>query len=92
MKRFFLKLFFWSWLITLPVSITGAYVAYNTIDRFFTYNVQYAPGKTTELDLDAIARYEISQLVNYVRVKFVKGLSGQKASLKSIHLAVPEAN
>ena len=92
MKRFFLKLFFWSWLITLPVSITGAYIAYKTIDRFFTYNVQYAPGKTTELDLDAIARYEIAHLVNYVRAYIGKSGRKQVSVLKSVHLIIPDSN
>jgi hypothetical protein len=92
MRTSFLRLFLWSWTISLPIVIAGTYLTYRGLDRFFTYNVQYHPGKTKELDLDAIARYEISQLVSYVRVKFVKGLSGQETSLKSIHLVVPEAN
>ena len=92
MKRFFSTLFFWSWLITLPIGITGAYLIYNTIDRFFTYSVQYAPGLTAELDLDAVARYEVSQLSHYVRSHIRKSGRKQKSVLKSVHLIIPDSN
>ncbi len=93
MKRYLLKLFFWSWLITLPVSIAGGYVVYNTIDRFFTYNVRFfSPGKEHKLDLDEIARYEISQLFNRTRVH-VRGIfRKQETILKAVHLIIPDSN
>ena len=92
MNRFFLKIFFWSWLITLPISIAGGYVLYKTIDRFFTYQVWHSPGKTTELDLDAIARYEASQLFSYIRAHIRKSGRKQETTLKSIHLILPDSN
>ena len=93
MKRYLLKLFFWSWLITLPVSIAGGYVVYNTIDRFFTYNVRFfSPGKEHKLDLDEIARYEISQLFNRTRVH-VRGIfRKQETILKVVQLIIPDSN
>ena len=91
MNRFFLKLFFWSWLITLPVSIAGGYVFYKTIDRFFTYSIRYG-GAKEELQLDAITRYEINQLANFTRAHIKKVFGGRETSLKQIHLIVPEPN
>ena len=92
MNRFFLKIFLWSWLITLPISIAGGYVFYKTIDRFFTYQVWHSIGKTTKLDLDAVARYEASQLFGYIRAQIIKSVRKQETTLKSIHLILPDSN
>jgi len=91
MRRYLKQIFLWSWILTVPISLVGGYLLYRTIDRAYTYSVRYGTNKE-ELQFDRVARYEINQLTNLARVKFVKELSGQETSLKSIHLVVPEAN
>ncbi|MDP6736761.1 MAG: CotH kinase family protein, partial [Nitrospinaceae bacterium] len=91
MRRYLKQIFLWSWILTVPISLVGGYLLYRAADRTYTYSVRYG-GNKEELQFDRVARYEINQLTNLARVKFVKELSGQETSLKSIHLVVPEAN
>jgi len=91
MRRYLSKILLWSWIVTLPISIIGGYLLYQTIDRTYTYNVRYG-GAKEKLQLDNIARYEIAQLVNYTRAHITKLLKNQETALRPIHLIVPEAN
>ncbi|MCP4951591.1 MAG: hypothetical protein GY922_07050, partial [Proteobacteria bacterium] len=91
MKRYLTRVFLWSWVLTLPISVVGGYLLYRTLDRTYTYSVRYG-GAKEELQLDQIARYEINQLANYAKANITRILNKQTTSLKPIHLIVPEAN
>ena len=91
MRRYVRQIFFWSWVITVPISLVGSYLLYRAVDRTYTYSVRYG-GEKEELQFARIARYEASQLANFLRVNFIKGLGRRETSLKSVHLVVPEAN
>ena len=91
MRRYVRQIFLWSWVITVPISLVAGYLLYRSADRTYTYSVRYGGGQQ-ELQFDRIARYEASQLANFARVKFFKGLGGGATRLKSLHLVVPEAN
>ena len=71
MRRYLKQIFLWSWILTVPISLVGGYLLYRTIDRAYTYSVRYGTNKE-ELQFDRVARYEINQLTNLARVKFVK--------------------
>ena len=91
MRRYLSQILLWSWIVTLPISIIGGYLLYQTIDR--TYTTTFVMEEQKEkLQLDNIARYEIAQLVNYTRAHITKFLKNQETTLRPIHLIVPEAN
>jgi hypothetical protein len=91
MRGYVRKIFLWSWVITVPISLVGSYLLYRAVDRTYTYSVRYG-GEKRELQFDRIARYEASQLANFARVNLIKGLGRKQTSLKSLHLVIPEAN
>ena len=73
MRRHVRQIFLWSWVITVPISLVGSYLIYRAVDRTYTYSVRYG-GEKEELQFARIARYEASQLANFLRVNFIKGL------------------
>ena len=91
MRRYIRQIFLWSWVITVPISLVGSYLLYRAVDRTYTYSVRYG-GEKEALQFARIVHYEASQLANFLRVNFIKGLGRRETSLKSVHLVVPEAN
>ena len=68
MKRLAKSLFLWSWVVTLPVTLIGGHWVFSTVERFYTYKVRYNSLNKTELDFGNIAKHEIAQLVQRIRV------------------------
>lgn len=90
MKRFFSKLFLWSWIVTLPIALVGLYWSYSTLERFYTFSVRYNPNPH-DLSLNVIGRYEFNSLVHRTRLALSEMLK-EPSSLKSIWLFIPESN
>ena len=61
MKPLFTRLFLWSWLLTLPVTVLGGYWTYRTVDRFYTFGVRYKPSPV-KFDLHTVGQYEYETL------------------------------
>ena len=93
MKRLLLRLFLWSWIITLPVVVVGGVWLYNTVERFYTYKVRYEPGPdSADLDLASIGRYEIDRLLQKLRAYSSNYRPGANSGLRIIHLFITEPN
>lgn len=90
MKKKITQLFLWSWIISLPVATSGGYWLYNTIDRFNEYSVRYRVD--SGMSLGTIANYELTQLIQEVRVALFNLTTQQQTSLKKVHLLVPKPN
>jgi len=88
---FLKKLFLWSWLITLPVTLVGGYVLFRTLERTYAFHVRYG-GWTKDLELGSVARYEVGQLSNMIRAKFKNNVRPLGPQLERIYLAVPTSN
>ncbi len=91
MKTFFLRLFLWSWTISLPIVIAGTYLTYRGLDRFYTFQVRYDP-RPTPVSLHKTLSYEIDQFLQILRVKTSPERFSHQTSLPRINLFVPEAN
>ena len=91
MKPFFIRLFLWSWLLTLPISSVGAYWTYRTVDRFYTFGVRYKPSPA-KFDLHMVGQYEYETLRQRVAAAASRITKSNASSLPLIHLFVPEAN
>ena len=85
------RLFLWSWVLTLPLAVAGGYLAFRTIDRFYTYQIRYNP-RPIVMSLGKTLRYEKDQLLQLARVKTSPKTIFQKTNLARINLFVPAAN
>ena len=92
MKRIFFRIFLWSWVLTVPVTLVGGYLVFRSFDRFVTYGMRYNAGDQQELNLSAIGHYELSRMSQRIRAAVAGYLSGKPTELRSIHLFVPESN
>ncbi|MFP6716843.1 MAG: hypothetical protein VCB82_05015, partial [Alphaproteobacteria bacterium] len=92
MKRIFFRIFLWSWVVTVPVTLVGGYLVFRSFDRFVTYGMRYNAGDQQELNLSAIGHYELSRMSQRIRAAVSGYLSEKPTELRSIHLFVPESN
>ena len=90
MKPLFSVLFLWSWLVTLPVTLTGGYLAFKAIDRFNTFFVRYDPSPV-EATLSRIFQYEIERLIHSVRANTMIDLNLRQQVLPRINLFLPSS-
>ena len=91
MKGLLLRLFLWSWVATLPVTLVGGYWVYRSVDRFYTFGVRYRP-LPIEFHFGSVGRYEYETLRQRVVAAIFKITRNKESSLPSIHLFVPESN
>ena len=85
------RIFFWSWTLTLPLALAGGYIAFRTIDRFYTFQVRYDPRPVSH-SLAVALKYETDQLLQMIRVKTSIENFFQTTDLPRINLFVPESN
>ena len=85
------QLFLWSWVISLPLLIAGAYLTYRALDRFYTFQVRYDP-RPISSTLAKTLSYERDQLLQTLRVKTSPENLFQETSLPRINLFVAESN
>ncbi len=90
MRKFINKLFFRSWIVTLPITILGCFWSYQTAERFYTFIVRYEPAPFV-VDLNYMGQYEFGAFTQRIRSGILRNFV-EKSSLGSIHLFVPEAN
>jgi len=90
-KPILTKFFLWSWLLTVPLTVTGGYWAYHTIDRFVTFAVRYNP-EPIGASLWEMGTYEYQTL----KQRFFSAISRMRdttpSSFSFIHLFVSESN
>ena len=92
MKRIFLRIFLWSWVLTVPVTLASGYLAFRSFDRFATYGMRYNAGDQRELHLSAVGHYEFSRMSQRIRAAVTGYLRRKPTELRSIHLFVPESS
>ena len=92
MKRIFLRIFLWSWVLTVPVILVSGYLTFRSFDRFATYSMRYSAGDQRELQLSAVGHYELSRMSQRIRAAITGYLRRKPTGLRSIHLFVPESN
>ena len=66
------RIFLWSWLITLPITVVGGYWLFATTERFYTFAVRYTGTEANpggEMELTAIGQYELKILWQRVRAE-----------------------
>ena len=85
------RLFLWSWVISLPLLIAGAYLTYRALDRIYTFQVRY-DSRPISSTLAKTLSYEKDQLLQTLRVKTSLENFFQETSLPRINLFVPESN
>ncbi len=83
-RKPWLRLLLWSWVITLPVAIGGGYLSYKTFTRFYTFQVRYDP-YPAQLKLHDILQYEWDSLLLAGEAAVNRYLN-QGSDLKSIYL------
>ena len=88
MKPLFTRLFLWSWLLTLPVTVLGGYWTYRTVDRFYTFGVRYKPSPV-KFDLHTVGQYEYETLQQRVAAAASRITKSSESRLPLIHLFVP---
>ena len=91
MQKFFRWLFFWSWIVSLPIVIAGTYLTYRGLDRFYTFQVRYDP-RPVSRPLHRTLSYEVDQFLQILRVNTSPKKIFHETSLPRINLFVPEAN
>jgi len=89
MKRVLFKLFYWSWIISLPVVMAGAYLTYRTIDQYSTFEIRYDP-KPFALKLTSLAKYQYGVLVQRIYSALYSS-EDRKTRLESVQLYVQES-
>ena len=90
MKQIIIRLFLWSWLVTLPTAILGAYVSYKALDRFHVFQVRYNPSPIN-ISLSGSIQYEWANVIQRIKTGVGK-ITGNQSKLKNIVIFVPEAN
>jgi len=91
MRRLFHQFFLWSWLLTVPLTVFGAYWTYHTIDRFVTFAVRYNPG-IFDFSLGDMGTYEYLTLKQRVFSAISRMRDTTPSSFSLIHLFVSESN
>lgn len=89
-KKRLLRLFLWSWLVTLPIAIVGGYLSYKTVTRFYTFTVRYDP-HPAQLSLSDLARYEWDSLCLSAQ-SAINRYTQKEPALKSIYLFAAQAD
>ena len=92
MKRIFFRIFLWSWVLTVPVTLVGGYLAFRSFDRFLIYGMRYGSPLHDDLSLGAIGQYEMNRMSQQIRAGISSYLRKESTGLKSVHLFVPESN
>ncbi|MFT5111109.1 MAG: hypothetical protein ACI8P9_000420 [Parasphingorhabdus sp.] len=88
------RIFLWSWVVTLPITIMGGYWLYATLDRFHTFAVRYTgteAGEGSGMELTAIGQYEFDMLWQRIRAEKNR-LLGNESTLKPVRLYIPESD
>jgi hypothetical protein len=84
----FRKLLLCFWVLTLPLTITGAYLAYKALDRFYTFQVRYEG----RLRLSNVLSYERDHFIQKIRATFLHQVKGGNTDLPAVQIFVPRAN
>jgi len=86
------RIFLWSWLITLPITVVGGYWSFATTERFYTFAVRYTGTEANpggEMELTAIGQYELKILWQRLRAELNR-LVLDESTLKPLRLYVPK--
>lgn len=72
-RKVLLRLFLWSWLISLPISLLGSYVTYRSWQHYQTFSVRYDPSPAITslssdvlLEIDSLKRKTSSAIARYM--------------------------
>ena len=87
------KLWKWSWLLTLPISLVFIITAYQTMTRYYNFGIRYQRTPAT-INLHETGLFEARHLWRQIQLA-VTGqhfLNHGKSKLKEINLYVSEAN
>lgn len=90
MKAIIIRVFLWSWLLTLPVTILGAYVGYKAVERFQTFQVRYDPAPGV-FPFSSYIRSEWDALYQKTSAS-IKKIFNPNSKLRTVNIFVPEAN
>ena len=93
MRLLFNQLFLWSWLVTVPLTVTSGYWAYRTIDRFTTFAVRSdLKNFSTKFRLRNVGTYQYESIKQQLFSAIWRMVDSTPPSFSSIHLFVPESN
>jgi hypothetical protein len=92
MKRIVFRIFLWSWLLTVPVTVVGGYLAFRSFDRFLIYGMRYSSPLHDDLSLGAIGEYEMNRMSQRIRAGISSYFRKESTGLKPVYLFVPESN
>ena len=77
-----------SWVLTVPIVVTGSFIAYKSVDRFLTFQVRYDPNPAG-LRLSQVIIYEYERIIKRVMSDFYIFLN-KKSNLRIIEIYVKE--
>ena len=90
-KKVFLRVFLWSWFVTLPIALLGAYVSYQAWQHYQTFSVRYAPAPAvTSLSFDALT--EIGSLRRKTLSAIERYINDDWTQLETISLFASQAD
>ena len=88
MKQVMRRVFFWSWIATLPVALLGGYWVFSTFDRFASFGVRFNP-EHPSFTLSSVGRNEAKSVIQRLRASVLRTVAPDSA-YRAIHLFVPK--
>ena len=88
MKQAMRRVFFWSWIATLPVALLGGYWVFSTFDRFASFGVRFNP-EHPSFTLSSVGRNEAKSVIQRLRASVLRTVAPDSA-YRAIHLFVPK--
>ncbi len=85
--KFIYKVFIWSWIITLPITICTTVLVYQALDRYYTFGVRYNPAPI-EPPLSFYINYEIDLFLHKLKVTIFEA---KQTKLPEINLFIPHS-
>ena len=88
MKQVMRRVFFWSWIATLPVALLGGYWVFSTFDRFASFGVRFNP-EHPSFTLSSVGRNEAKSVIQRLRASVLRTIAPD-STFRPIHLFVPK--
>jgi hypothetical protein len=88
MKAGVRRVFLWSWVVTLPITLLGGYWLYSAADRFAAFGVRFDP-EHPSFTLSSVGRNEAKTIIQRLTASGVSTTTGG-STLRAIHLFVPK--
>ncbi|HIG64169.1 MAG TPA: hypothetical protein EYQ43_00980 [Methyloprofundus sp.] len=101
-KKVFLGVFLWSWLVTLPIALLGAFVSYQAWQHYQTFSVRYDPSPAVTslsgdvlIEIGSLRRKTLSAIERYINDDWTQletiSLFASQADLSQLNSNLPHS-